>query len=278
MTILTETYTLNNGVEIPKVGFGTWQIPNGQKAYDAVADALRAGYRHIDTAFAYGNEESVGAAIKDSGLARKDVFITSKLPAEVKDAKKVEGYFNQTIQNLGVDYLDLWLIHAPWPWNRIGDNHDKDNIAVWAEMVKLYKAGKIRAIGISNFNDHDIANLIANTDVVPAVDQIRYFAGFTQPKNTAAAEKAGMLVEAYSPLATGGLLDDPTITRIADKNNVSVAQLALRFCLQNGTLPLPKASSTAHIEANTNLDFEISDADMATLNALPQQPGNKTQH
>ncbi len=268
MSILTETFTLNNGVKIPKVGFGTWQIPDGDTAYNAVAAALKAGYRHIDTAYVYGNEKSVGKAINESGIAREDIFLTSKLPGEVKDASQVADYFDKTIKNLATDYLDLYLIHAPWPWGQIGTRFDKENVAVWKELEKLYKAGKIKSIGISNFDAHDVKNLLDNTDIVPAVNQIQYYAGFTQPKNTVFSQDNGILVEAYSPLATGDLLHNPTMTSLADQYKVSVPQLALRFVIQNGLLPLPKATSQAHIEANAELDFTISEADMATLNAI----------
>ncbi|ANZ62050.1 2,5-diketo-D-gluconic acid reductase [Secundilactobacillus paracollinoides] len=268
MSILTETFTLNNGVKIPKVGFGTWQIPDGDTAYNAVANALKAGYRHIDTAYVYGNEKSVGKAINDSGIAREDIFLTSKLPGEVKDASQVADYFNTTLSNLDTDYLDLYLIHAPWPWSQIGTRFDKENVAVWKELEKLYQTGKIKSIGISNFDAHDVKNLLDNTEIVPAVDQIQYYAGFTQPENTKFAQDNGILVEAYSPLATGDLLTNPTMTSLADQYSVSVPQLALRFVIQNGLLPLPKSTSEAHIEANAELDFTISDDDMAKLNAI----------
>lgn len=268
MSILTETFTLNNGVKIPKVGFGTWQIPDGDTAYNAVANALKAGYRHIDTAYVYGNEKSVGKAINDSGIAREDIFLTSKLPGEIKDASQVADYFNKTLSNLDTDYLDLYLIHAPWPWSQIGTRFDKENVAVWKELEKLYQTGKIKSIGISNFDAHDVKNLLDNTEIVPAVDQIQYYAGFTQPENTKFAQDNGILVEAYSPLATGDLLTNSTMTSLADQYSVSVPQLALRFVIQNGLLPLPKATSEAHIEANAELDFTISDDDMAKLNAI----------
>lgn len=268
MSLLTETFTLNNGIKIPKVGFGTWQIPDGATAYNAVSNALKLGYRHIDTAYVYRNEKSVGKAINESGIAREDIYLTSKLPAEVKNASQVADYFNATLSNLDTDYLDLYLIHAPWPLNQVGTRFDQENLAVWKELEKLYKTGKIKSIGISNFDAHDVKNLLDNAEIVPAVNQIMYYAGFTQPENTKFAQDNGILVEAYSPLATGDLLNNPTMTSLAKQYNVSVPQLALRFVIQNGVLPLPKATSAAHIEANTELDFTISDADMTTLNAM----------
>ncbi len=281
MTILTQTFTLNNGVKIPQVGFGTWQIPDGPTAYDAVSRALEAGYRHLDTAYVYGNEKSVGKALRDSGLPRDAVFVTSKLPAEVKDAAGVKEHFKRTLDNLDIAALDLYLIHAPWPWREPGTRHDKANLVAWDTMTQFYADHQTRAIGVSNFDDHDMQNLIDYGDVIPAVDQIQYYIGATEPQNTAFAKAHGILVEAYSPLATGDLLNNPMIQGLADNYGVSVAQLALRFVLQNGVLPLPKATSAAHIKANTELDFTISDADMATLNALadaaPSHSHNKTQ-
>ena len=269
MSVLTETYELNNGVTIPKVGFGTWQIPDGQVAYDAVTLALHTGYVHIDTAYVYGNEASVGRAVKDSGIARDKLFITSKLPADVKDPKLVERYFEQTLSNLGMDYLDLYLIHAPWPWSEIGKRYDDENVAVWKVMEKLYHDGRIRAIGVSNFDVHDLTNLLGQTDIVPAVNQIKYYVGFTEPKISSFSQQHGILIEAYSPLATGGLIKNQDLSAIASRYQVSVPQLALRFVLQNGVLPLPKATSKEHIEANANLGFTISDEDMTVLNTIP---------
>ncbi|MGV0168534.1 aldo/keto reductase [Furfurilactobacillus sp. WILCCON 0119] len=281
MTVVTETYSLSNGVQIPKVGFGTWQIPAGEVAYNAVANALKLGYRHIDTAKAYQNEASVGQAIRDSGIPRSDIFLTSKLPAETKTYEGALADFEATFAALDVDYLDLYLIHASWPWGNIGTNHDADNVAVWRAMEEIYKSGRAKAIGVSNFNVHDLQNVMATAEIMPQVDQIQYYIGFTEPKITTFAKQNDILIEAYSPLATGDLLDNAVVTTMADKYGVSVAQLALRFCLQNEVLPLPKATSEAHIAANKELDFEITAADMATLNDMadpaPSHFHNETQ-
>ncbi|MCI1985012.1 MAG: aldo/keto reductase [Lactobacillus sp.] len=268
MTVLTDTFTLNNGVKIPQVGFGTWQIPDGPKAYDAVMWALEAGYRHIDTAFVYGNEVSVGKALRDSGLPRDAVFVTSKLPAQVKDKAGVQEHFKRTLDNLDIAALDLYLIHAPWPWGQAGTRFDKENLVAWDTMTDFYADHQTRAIGVSNFDVHDLENLLTHGDCVPAVDQIQYYIGATEPANTAYAQAHEILVEAYSPLATGDLLDNAAVQTIAARYDVSISQLALRFVLQNGVLPLPKATSQAHIQANTKLDFKISEADMQTLNAM----------
>ncbi|MCO6558009.1 MAG: aldo/keto reductase [Bifidobacterium sp.] len=269
MTILTDTYTLNNGVKIPKIGFGTWQIPDGEVAYDSVRMALDAGYRHIDTAYVYGNECSVGRAIRESGIDRDEIFVTSKLPAEVKKADEVLPHFEKTMENLGLDRLDLYLIHAPWPWAHAGMMRmDEENLAVWNEMEKIYHSGRVRAIGVSNFDNLDLKNILHRAEVTPAVNQIQYYVGATEPRNRTCAQSHGLLIEAYSPLATGGLLDSPKLKAMAEKYGVSTVQLAIRFCLQNGVLPLPKATHREHIEANAQVDFTISDADMDKLNAF----------
>ncbi len=268
MTVLTETYKLSNGVEIPKVAFGTWQIPNGDATYNSVATALKNGYRHIDTAKAYGNEQSVGQAIRDSGIDRKEIFVTSKLPAEIKTYDGALKAFDETMADLDIDYLDLYIIHAPWPWNQIGKNCDEGNINVWQAMEKIYASGRVRAIGVSNFAVRDLENLLPHAKVKPMVNQIQYYVGFTEPKITSYSQEHGILIEAYSPLATGRMLSNEKVLAIAKKYDVTPAQLAIRFCVENGVLPLPKAVTPAHIGSNKELDFTISAADMAVLNDL----------
>lgn len=269
MGILEETYTLSNGVEIPKIGFGTWQIPNGAPAYESVTMVLKAGYTHIDTAYAYGNEESVGKAIKDFGIKRNEVFITSKLPSQVKSAEGARKHFVETLGNLDTDYVDLYLIHAPWPWNRIGERNDEGNRAVWEVFEEQYNAGRIRSIGVSNFDVHDLTNLFDSATIKPMVNQIQYYVGFTEPKIVDFSQKNGLLVEAYSPLATGDLLANPVMQEMAAKYGVSVPQIALRFCIDNGILPLPKATSENHITVNAALDFAFEPADLETLRGVP---------
>jgi len=268
MTKLTDTFDIYNGVKIPQVAFGTWQIP-ASKARKAVKEAIETGYRHIDTALVYENEKEVGQGIKDSGVKREDLFVTSKLPAHTKTYDGALKDFETTMQNLDIDYLDLYLVHAPWPWDQIGTNCDKGNQDVWRAMEEIYKSGRVKAIGVSNFNVHDLENVMKTATVKPMVDQIQYYIGFTEPKITEFAKKNDILVEAYSPLATGGLINNQDVLKIAEKYNVSVPQLAIKFVIQNGVLPLPKAVHKEHIVANTKLDFEISAEDMKTLNAMP---------
>ncbi len=268
MNILTETFTLNNGTKIPKVGFGTWQIPNGQKTYDAVTFALKAGYRHIDTAWQYHNEESVGKAIRDSGIDRSEIYVTSKLPSHAKSYEKTFDYFEITMKNLDLEYIDLYIIHAPWPWTQVGADYRKENREVWKAMEEIYKTGRVKAIGVSNFVVSDLESLLEVAQIVPAVNQIKYYIGYTQDDTVRLSEKNGILVEAYSPLATGALLENETVAEIARKYNKSVAQISLRFVIQNGLLPLPKSTHADRIKQNIDLDFEISEEDMKYLNGL----------
>lgn len=266
--IKNEFFPLNNGVKIPAIGFGTWQVADGEEGYFACLNALKSGYRHIDTAFAYGNESSVGRALKDSGLSRQDVFLTTKLPADIKTYDGAKKHFEASLKNLDTDYIDLYLIHAPWPWSDVGSDHTEGNIAVWCAMIDLYNEKKVRAIGVSNFHVKDIRALIEATGFVPAVNQIRYFIGNTQDEITKYCQANGILVEAYSPLATGALVEHGEFVGMARKYKVSIPQLCIRFCIENGTLPLPKSVNEARIKANLDVDFKILKEDMDYLNSL----------
>lgn len=268
MPALTDHFTLANGVEIPKIGFGTWQIPDGTPAYDSVAAALKAGYRHIDTARAYGNEASVGRAIRDSGIARDQIFLTTKLPAEIKDYDQAKASFEETISALDMEYVDLYLIHAPWPWSEMGADYRDGNIAVWRAMEEIHEAGRARSIGVSNFNVQDIESLVSASKVMPQVNQIRYFVGYTQDETTEYCKANGILVEGYSPLATGRILDNPDVRGIAEKYGKSVAQLCIRYLLEKDVLPLPKTSTPSRIAENADVDFSIAGEDMAYLDGL----------
>jgi diketogulonate reductase-like aldo/keto reductase len=268
MSALTDTFTMSNGVTIPKIGFGTWQIPNGSEAYDSVRTALDVGYRHIDTALAYGNEESVGRAVKDSGIDRDEIFLTTKCPAEVKDAAGARRAFERSTSALDLGPVDLYLIHAPWPWNAIGSDHRAGNIEVWKVFEELYDQGKARSIGVSNFEVDDLESLAGATDVVPHANQIRWFVGNTQDATTAYCRERNILVEGYSPLATGELLDDADIARIAERLGRSVAQVSIRYLLEKDVLPLPKSTTPSRIRENADVDFSLSAEDLAALDAL----------
>lgn len=263
-----DCFTLANGVQIPAIGLGTWQIPNGDIAYNSVLSAIKAGYRHIDTALAYGNEESVGRAIRDSGKKRSEIFVTSKLPAEIKKHEQVMKYADKTIRNIGLEYIDLYLIHAPWPWNEIGADYTRHNIEVWKVMEEFYESGKTRAIGISNFNVRDIDAILENSSIRPMVNQIKLHIGYPQKDITEHCEKHGIVVEGYSPLATGKLLNSSEIAGIARKYGKNVAQLSIRYVLQKGALPLPKSTHPEYIIQNLDVDFDISTDDMRYLDNL----------
>ncbi len=263
-----DNFVLNDGVEIPAIGLGTWQSSRPD-AYAAVRAAVDCGYRHVDTAYVYENEDAVGKAVKDSKIRRGDIFLTTKLPSDVKDFKGAKEYCDRSLKALDTDYIDLYLIHAPWPWSAAGTDCSEGNVEVWRAMSELKKEGKIRSMGVSNFNGADIDNLIKNVGIVPSVNQIRFFIGNTQEKITEYCQKAGILVEAYSPLGTGKILENQTICGIAEKYGVPIAKLCIKFCIQRGTLPLPKSVTPERIKDNiSGLDFTISDGDMAELNAL----------
>ena len=262
--------TLYNGVKVPTIALGTWQIPDGKDCYDSVMYALKAGYRHIDTAAAYGNERSVGQAIKDSKIDRKEVFITTKLPAEIKDYEMAKKYFNDSLANLGVDYIDLYLIHAPWPWNEIGKDCRKENIEIWKAFIEFYNQKKVRAIGVSNFHPFEIDYLVEATNFVPMANQILFFIGNRQQETYDYCMKHNIAIEAYSPLATGRILGNELLQKLADKYNCSVAKICLAYCLQKGTIILPKSTHQERIEANFNVDIILSKEDMDYLDSLDE--------
>lgn len=266
--IRDEFYKLYNGVIIPKIGFGTWQTEDGDICYNSVIEALNAGYRHIDTALVYGNEKSVGKAIKDSKIKREELFITTKCPADIKTYDGALKAFDESITNLGLDYIDLYLIHAPWPWSNVGLDCTSGNIEVWKAFIKLYNEGKVKAIGVSNFHPSDIDALIKATNIKPMVNQIRYFIGNTQPKIVEYCQTNDILIQAYSPLATGKMLDNPELNKIALKYNVSPAKICLRYCIEKNTNPLPKSIHKNRIVDNLDIDFEIADDDIKILDLI----------
>ena len=261
-------FTLKNGVKIPAIGIGTWQVAPGDEAYNTVRSALEVGYRHVDTANTYGNEKSVGEAIRDSGIPRAEIFITTKLPSDIKNYDGARASFMESLENLGVEYVDLYLIHAPWPWSAVGTNCDEGNTAAWRAMIDLYNEGKIRAIGVSNFHPSDIENLIETTGFSPMVNQIRYFIGNTQQHITDYCRERGILVEAYSPLATGALVNDEHMAHLAEKYGKSIAKICIRYCIEKGTLPLPKSTNPARMAENLDVDFEMDAEDVAYLDSL----------
>jgi diketogulonate reductase-like aldo/keto reductase len=268
MAALQEQFTLSNGLQMPKIGFGTWQITDASEAYAATSSALACGYRHVDTARVYGNEESVGAALRDSEIPRPEVFITSKLPAEIKDPDEALASFETTMAAIGLNYLDCYLIHAPWPWHDIGRDCAAGNKAVWEVFEAIYRSGRARAIGVSNFNVTDLKVILDRCSTKPMVNQIRYFIGNTQEDVVDFCRREAIQVTAYSPLATGKILRHPDIRAVAERYGKAVPQLCIRYVLQKDVGPLPKSTHPQRIRDNADLDFEITSADMARLDKL----------
>ena len=263
---INTTKKLNNGVEIPYLGVGVFQVKDGDEAVNAVCWAIEAGYRHIDTASAYRNEKSVGQAIRQSGINREELFVTTKLAIDdMRQGTQVKG-FERSLGLLQLDYVDLYLIH----WPVTGKNRE-----TWKIMEEIYKSGRARAIGVSNFVAFHLDKLLEDAKIVPAVNQIELHPRFSQQPLAAYCEKLGIVVEAWSPLGgTGGnLLDDPVLKKIAEKYKKATAQVVLRWELQNGIITIPKSTHQARIKANTELyDFELSTVDMKTINDLDKAP------
>ena len=265
---LEDTYTLNNGVKIPIIGFGTWQTPDGDIAKHAVEVALNAGYRHIDTAAAYGNEKSVGQAIKNSGINRHDLFITTKLWNADHGYKSAKAAIDRSLQNLKVDYLDLYLIHWPNPVD-MRDHWAEANAESWRAMEEAVQAGKIRAIGVSNFRKRHLDELLKTAEIKPVVNQIMLNPSDLQPDVVKINNELKLLSEAYSPLGTGGLLGNETVNEIASEVGKSPAQVLIRWSLEHGFLPLPKSVHDKYIRANAEVfDFNLSSEQMNKLDSL----------
>lgn len=265
--ILDETLTLTNCVKIPKLALGTWKIPDNQVA-EVVENALQIGYRHIDTAQAYHNEAGVGQGIKKSGIARDKIFVNSKVEAEIKDYEKAKKSIDNTLTRMDLDYLDMMIIHNPQPWkevNQSADRHFEGNLEAWRALEEAMKAGKLRAIGVSSFQPEDLQNLMNNSDTKPMVNQILCHIGATPKKLIDFSQDHDIIVEAFSPVAHGEALNNRLINQMAEKYHVSVAQLCIRYDWQLNTVVLPKAAHLNHMKQNTEIDFTISEKDMATL-------------
>jgi diketogulonate reductase-like aldo/keto reductase len=264
--ILEETLTLSNGTAIPKLGLGTWMIPD-----DKVAEAIRAatdiGYRHIDTAQAYQNEHGVGEGVRNSGVARDELFVTTKLAAEIKDYAAARAAIDGSLQTLGLDHIDLMIIHSPQPWRNFGDSdrYFEGNAQAWRALEDAYKAGKLKAIGVSNFRKQDVENLLANATVKPMINQILAHVSNTPFDLIDYLKGQDILVEAYSPVGHGKILDNPQMHQMAERYGVTIPQLAIRYVLQLGLIALPKTANPDHMRNNADVDFEISEADMQAL-------------
>ena len=268
MSVLTESYALSNGNAIPKIGFGTWLLSEGDECYNAVADALRLGYRHIDTARAYDNEASVGRAVRDSGFSREEILRHVEAAGRGEGVRQGTSGVRDHDGEIGLDYLDLYLIHAPWPWNEAGKDCREENRQIWKAMEEFLARGRVKAIGVSNFDSADLDSLLPACETKPMVNQIRWFIGLDPSDTVAKCAEHDIVVEAYSPFAHGLIVNHPEIGDIAARYGVSAPQLCIRYLLQHGAVVLPKATKTPHIEQNAELDFEISAADMGTLDAM----------
>ncbi|WP_432763371.1 aldo/keto reductase [Enterococcus gallinarum] len=270
------SYTLSNNVSIPELGFGTWQTPNGDVAVSAVKKALEVGYRHIDTAQGYKNEDSVGQAIKESGIPREEIFLTTKLWNENHSYDLVLSSFEESLKKLQTDYIDLFLIHWPNPV-KFRDNWQSANAETWRAMEELYQAGKIKAIGVSNFLPHHFEELKKKATIFPMVNQIFLAPGELQKEVVSYCQEHNVLLEAYSPLGTGKIFDVPEMQELSDKYGKTIAQIAIRWSLQHGFLPLPKSVTPSRIEENLAVfDFELSDEDMQRIDQLDGVVGKAT--
>ncbi len=263
---LNETYTLSNGVKIPKLGLGTW-VMTDEQAERAVITAVKAGYRHIDTAEAYENEKGVGEGVRKCGVKREDIFVTSKIRAEYKSYAEAKKAIDESLAVSRLDYLDLMIIHCPEPWAefRGEKKYFEENLEVWRALEEAYKAGKLRAIGVSNFLQDDLDNILSNCSVKPMVNQILAHISNTPLDLIEYCRKNGVLTEAYSPIAHGEALKNRLISELAAKYVVSAARLCVKYVLQLGMVALPKATSEEHIRDDANLDFTISSEDMNIL-------------
>lgn len=264
-----EHYILNNGVEIPAVAFGTYKAADGKSA-DVIRTAIEAGYRYFDTASFYGTETYLAEAVRESGISRDEIFIASKLWKTEMGYDNVKKAFERTLENLETDYLDLYLIHWPLPepgykeWRQL----DKET---WRAMEELYEAGKIRAIGLSNFLPHHIENILKDCRVRPAVDQIEYHPGYSQEAVVNYCRERGILVQAWSPIGRSRVLDEPLVKELAAKYGVSPAQICLKFAVQRNIIPLPKSSSEDRMRENLDLySFELEQDDIWRLSTMPQ--------
>lgn len=262
--------TLSNGVKIPQMALGTWFIDD-DKAAEAVENAVKIGYRHFDTAQAYGNERGVGEGIRNSDVPREELFVTSKVAAENKSYESAAKSIDESLQKMGLDYIDMMIIHSPQPWKEVNQSDNRyfaENREVWRAMTDAYKAGKLRAIGVSNFLKKDIDNLYDWAEVKPMVNQVLCHISNTPLDLIEYCQSKDIVVEAYAPIAHGEALKNEQIVSMAKKYNVTVAQLCIRYDLQLNTIVLPKTANPEHMKSNADVDFEISDEDMEILKHL----------
>ncbi|MCH4082018.1 MAG: aldo/keto reductase [Atopobiaceae bacterium] len=263
----SKTLTLSNGVVVPQLALGTWFIDDALAA-EAVRQAVKIGYRHVDTAQAYANERGVGEGVRTAGIPREELFVTTKVAAEHKDYESAARSIDESLAAMGLDYLDMMIIHSPQPWvevNQSDDRHYEGNLEAWRALTDAYKAGKIRAIGVSNFQKEDIDNIWDNAEVEPMVNQVLCHISNTPLDLIDYCQSKGIVMEAYSPVAHGEALKNPKIAEMAAKYSVSIPQLCIRYDLQLGMIALPKTANPEHMKSNADVDFEISSEDMEAL-------------
>jgi diketogulonate reductase-like aldo/keto reductase len=265
--MFNETMKLSNGVVVPQLALGTWLIDDAVVA-DAVVFAIKIGYRHIDTAQAYGNERGVGEGVRKCGIARDEIFVTSKVAAEHKDYKSAATGIDETLRKMGLDYLDMMIIHSPQPWKEVNQSENRyveGNREAWRALADAYKAGKLRAIGVSNFLEGDIDSLWEVAEVKPMVNQVLCHISNSPLKLIDYCQSKGIVMEAYSPVAHGEALKNVKIAEMAAKYGVSVPQLCIRYDIQLGMIVLPKTANPEHMKSNAEVEFEISSEDMESL-------------
>ena len=265
-----KTISLKNGGVIPMLGLGTWLIDD-DKVEDVVKDALDVGYRHFDTAQAYANERGVGKAVRESGIDRRDIFVTTKLAAEIKDYEGARKAIDESLRTMGLDYIDLMIIHSPQPWNEVNQSTDryfKGNLEAWRALEEVYSDGKLKAIGVSNFMQEDLDNLLENARITPMVNQILCHIANTPFDLIEYCRNKDIVLEAYSPIAHGEVLNNDAIRKMAEKYHVSTAQLCIRYDLEMNMITLPKSSSKEHMIANADVDFVINEKDMEVLKKI----------
>lgn len=263
-------FELSNKALIPNIGFGTWRVPESQQCVDSVLCALDCGYRHIDTAYFYKNEKSIGEAVHQSGIHRDDIFITSKLWNDFHGYESTLAAFEESVKALGTDHLDLYLIHWPNPL-KYRDDWARANAETWRAFEKLYRDGRVRAIGVSNFMPHHLEELMKTAEIAPMVNQIEMQPGLNRDKERECNEKYGILTEAWAPFQIGEVLNDVTVCALAEKHQKTPAQIILRWFLQKKVVPLPKSVTPERILSNIQVyDFELSAEDMALMDSIPQ--------
>lgn len=268
--MLKKTVTLSNGKQIPVIGLGTWQTPN-DIACRVVKDAIEVGYIHIDSASAYENEIGVGEGVRLSGISRDKIYVTTKVPSHMKSYETAKAVIKQSLERLNIDYIDLMLIHCPTPWSEYGKTSYKyfeENVEVYRAMEEAYERGEIKSLGISNFSIEDTKNILEHCKIKPVINQIPWYIGCRNEALRDYCHENGILIESYSPLGTGRLLDNPEVKTIADKYGVSTAQLCIKFALMDVDITLPKTTHKERMIANAELDFEISSEDFEALKKI----------